>query len=201
MSVPHRDEAVRLLLALEPPAWLVRHSAAVTEVSTFLAQRIAARGTSVDVSVVEAAGLLHDLDKALPGEHSLRALGHGAAGAEWLRRNGHPELASAVAHHPATLLSDEERYRRWAAGAPVEERIVAYADKRAEQDVVTLEQRFASWRQRHPEHAGQLQLALSRARLLEQEVCGLADLDPAEIERVPWFEELAERAVSSSAGR
>ena len=44
---------------------------------------------------------------------------------------GHPELARSVADHPVTRLVDGDGYRRWAAFAPREERIVAYADKRA----------------------------------------------------------------------
>ena len=68
----------------------------------------------------------------------------------WLTRAGHPELARAVAGHPVTRLVDGEAYRRWAAFASREDRIVAYADKRAGQRLESMEARFASWRRRHP---------------------------------------------------
>lgn len=151
----------------------------------------------LDRPVVEAAALLHDLDKALPRDHRLLELGHGAAGAAWLAERGHAELSAAVAGHTATLLSDERRYPRWAASATLEERVVAYADKCARQDVVTLDERFATWYEKHPEYADGLRLGLTRARLLEQEVCAAAGIAPAEVARLAWVDE----ALHAAAGR
>ena len=73
------------------------------------------RGVAVDVPLVEAAALLHDLDKALPADHPLKSLGHGAAGGEWLRRNGFARARGAVAGHPVWLLADVDSYAAWAA--------------------------------------------------------------------------------------
>src|SRR5205809_1046748 len=146
MTVPRRVEAASLLLSLDPPPWFVRHSRAVAEVAASLAARIEARGIPVDRALVEAAALLHDADKALPADDPAHALRHGDGSAAWLTRAGHPELARAVANHPVTRLADAEAYRRWAAFATREERIVAYADKRATQRLVSLDARFARWR-------------------------------------------------------
>ena len=52
----------------------------VAEVASFLAYRAAQAGLAVDRRLVETAALLHDIDKALPADHPLRALGHGRAG-------------------------------------------------------------------------------------------------------------------------
>ncbi|HSH21158.1 MAG TPA: HD domain-containing protein [Candidatus Caenarcaniphilales bacterium] len=154
--------------------------------AAFLALRITERGIALDRAVVEAAALLHDVDKLLPEADPLRAEGHGAAGATWLTRRGHTELARAVANHPATLLSDEEHYPRWAAFASREERIVAYADKRATQDLVSLDERFRGWAERHPEHRPALEVALMRAERLERDVCAAAGISPDEVARLPW---------------
>ena len=186
MAVPTRVQAARVLHELHPPAWLVIHSTAVAEIAAFLADRITSRGLELDTAVVEAAALLHDLDKALPETDPLRKLGHGAAGAAWLTRRGHSELARAVANHPATLLSDEERYPRWAAFASREERVVAYADKRAMQDVVPLAERFGRWAERHPEHEPSLRLAHGRAERLERDVCAAAGIAPTDVARLRW---------------
>src|SRR6478672_1897236 len=150
MTVPGRVEAASLLLSLDPPPWFVRHARAVAEVGGWLAARIAARGIAVDCRLVEAAALLHDADKALPADDPARDLPHGDGSAAWLIRAGHPELARAVASHPVTRLLDGERYRRWAAFASREERVVAYADKRAGQRLESMDARFASWRRRYP---------------------------------------------------
>lgn len=189
VSVPSRVQAVSILLELDPPDWMAAHSGAVAEVAAFLAARIAERGIVIDRAVVEAAALLHDVDKLLPPAHSLKALGHGEAGAAWLSERGHPELARAVAHHPATLLSDEARYPRWAAFASREERVVAYADKRATRDVVSLDERFGEWNEKHPEHAAALRFARSRAARLERDVCTAAGIAAEEVQRLPWVAE------------
>ena len=145
MTVPSRSAAAALLLSLDPPPWALAHARAVAEVAAWLARRIEAQGMPVDRRAVEAAALLHDVDKLLPPDDPARALPHGDGSAAWLTRHGHPELARPVAGHPVTRLVDGEAHRRWAAFASREERIVAYADKRAGQHLESMAARFASW--------------------------------------------------------
>jgi hypothetical protein len=188
MTVPGRVEAAELLLSLDPPAWFLRHSRAVGEVAGWLAARITAAGTTVDRRLVEAAALLHDVDKLLPAGDPASALPHGDGSAAWLARNGHPELARAAAGHPVTRLVDGERYRRWAAFASREERVVAYADKRASQRVESMAARFASWQRRYPDgwSPREAHAVLDRARRLEAEVCRAAHVAPEEVRRLAW---------------
>jgi hypothetical protein len=199
MTVPGRVEAASLLLSLDPPAWFVRHARAVAEVAGWLAGRIEAHGVAVDRRLVEAAALLHDVDKVLPAADPARALPHGEGSAAWLTRNGCGELARAASGHPVTRLLDGERYRRWADFASREERIVAYADKRAGQHLESMDARFASWRSRN---AGRTsggrddrrgapdertwQTVRARAEKLESDVCRAAGLNPADVRRLSW---------------
>jgi hypothetical protein len=99
---------------------------------------------------------------------------------------GHPELARAVAAHPVTRLVDGERYRRWSAFATREERIVAYADKRASQRLEPLKARFARWARRHPDRHGWDPAVLARAQRLEADVCRAAGVRPADVRRLGW---------------
>ena len=197
MTVPGRVEAASLLLSLDPPPWLVRHSRAVAEVAAWLAGRIAARGVAVDRRLVEAAALLHDADKTLPAGHPLRALPHGEGSAAWLAQRGHGELARSVANHPVTRMRDGEGFRRWAAFASREERIVAYADKRAGQRLETMDVRFASWSRRYPPTAASpagdaawdeatFAAVRRRATRLEADICGAAGVSPADVRRLAW---------------
>jgi hypothetical protein len=196
MTVPGRVEAASLLLSLDPPTWFVRHARAVAEVAGWLAARLEARGIPLDRALVEAAALLHDTDKALPADDPAHALRHGDGSAAWLTRTGHPELARAVANHPVTRLADAEAYRRWAAFATREERIVAYADKRAMQRLVSLDARFARWHRRHPAKVvnGQMtgwdeatyRAIRARAARLEADVCRAAGITPEQVRRIAW---------------
>ena len=200
MTIPGRVDAASLLLSLDPPTWSVRHACAVAEVAGFLAARIDGRGIAVDRRLVEAAALLHDIDKVLPSGDPAGALPHGDGSADWLTRHGHPELARAVAAHPVTRLLDGEHYRRWSAFASREERIVAYADKRAGQRLESMDARFASWRRRYPlgpvrqGHRGTvagwdeaaLRAVRGRAARLEADVCRAAGVEPSEVRRLRW---------------
>lgn len=201
VTVPGRVAAAALLSSLDPPPWFVAHARAVAEVAGFLAARIAANGTPVDRSVVEAAALLHDVDKVLPASDPVRRLGHGHGSAAWLTQRGHPELARAVAAHPVTRLADGEAYRRWAAFASREERIVAYADKRAGQRLESMAARFASWRRRYPDGWDETTWRVVRARAerLETEVCRAAGITPAEVRRLPWTAAAFRAALTARA--
>jgi hypothetical protein len=146
--------------------------------------------------MVETAALLHDIDKALPREHPLRALGHGAAGAAWLSEAGHAELARTVTAHPVMRLNGAG-IEAWLLEAPIEERIVAYADKRATQRVVSLDQRFERWQRKHPEYAARLEHALQIARRLEAGICEIIGVRPNQIERLCWVEGAMVRAQAN----
>ena len=188
MTVPDRIEAARLMRSLEPPDWLLRHSRAVAEVAAFLAARTAGRGIPVDRRLAESAALLHDADKALPPDDPLRDLGHGHGSARWLELRGFPELAIAVEHHPVTRLRDGAWFQAWLDESRPEDRIVAYADKRAEQRLVALDTRFAGWRRRHGATCGDDAVieVRKRADRLETIVCEAAGIQPHEVRRQPW---------------
>ena len=58
---------------------------------------------------------------------------------------------------------------------------MAYADKRAQRRVVTLDERFARWTRKHPDMAAELAAARERAALLEAEICALAGVAPVDV--------------------
>jgi hypothetical protein len=200
VTIPTRSGAAGILLDLGAPDTLVRHMTVVAEIAAFLAARVAAQGTPVDRALVEGAALLHDLDKALPGTDPLRELGHGHAGAAWLTQHGHGELAPAVASHPVMRLTSPGA-ERWLTGSTLEERIVAYADKRAAQRLGPLDARFARWFERHPEHGAGLRVARGRAAVLERSICDAADVDPVDVRRLRWVQDAFAQAGGARAPR
>jgi putative nucleotidyltransferase with HDIG domain len=196
MAIPTRSEALSLLMSTSPSPRLLQHMTVVAEVASFLAYRGTQAGVTIDRRMVETAALLHDIDKALPREHPLRGLGHGAAGAAWLSEAGHPELARAVTAHPVMRLNGAD-IEIWLLEAPIEERIVTYADKRATQRVVSLDQRFERWQRKHPEYAERLDHALQVARRLETGICEAIGVRANEIERLCWVEGAMARAQAN----
>lgn len=217
MTVPARREAARLLLSLDPPAWFLRHACAVADVAAWLGARAAAQGVRVDRMAVEAAALLHDVDK-LPMAGSDGRLRHGEGSAAWLEAHGLAELAPLVRDHPVTHLAEDALAARLAA-APLEARIVAYADKRAGQRLESMDERFASWARRYPtgpgthvrpRHGGPTGTGWSdataarvvgRARALEHDVCSLAGAVPGDVGRLRWSRRALRDAAATGGAR
>ena len=215
MTVPGRLEAARLLLSLDPPAWFLRHACAVADVAAWLGARVEANGTPVDRGAAEAAALLHDVDK-LPTSGADARLRHGEGSAAWLEAHGLEELAPLVRDHPVTHLADDALAARL-AGAPLEARLVAYADKRAGQRLESMDERFASWARRYPSGPGPhaqprssgsptgtgwgddtATLVLARARDLERDVCALADATSEGVTRLRWSRRALREAVRTA---
>ena len=197
MSVPSRDQSAELILSLQPPAWHLRHSRAVAETAAWLAWRAAEAGRSVDRRLVEAAALLHDIDKLERVRADVAELGHGDAAAEWLARDGWPELGPAIAGHAVTRLADGAWFEEWLVSATTEALIVSYADKRAGQRLESMADRFASWERRYPvtQRAARpratwtpeiLAAVRARAAELERRVCKLASVAPGDVRRLAW---------------
>lgn len=183
-----------LLNGLAPSEKLLNHSAAVAEIAAFICAAMTRRGVALNTPLVESAALLHDIDKALPAGDAYRALGHGTGGAAWLRANGYGELADVVAPHPVYVLGEAASYDAWAAAASLEARIVAYADKRAIQDLVRLDERFERWYGRYPDSA-MLPVAHERARQLEREICAAAGIELDEVRRLAWVDDAMRAAA------
>ncbi len=151
----------------------------------------------VNTELAETAALLHDVDKALPRGHALRRLGHGTGGAEWLRTNGYDDLGTAVANHPVGVLAAAESYDEFAQRVGLEGCIVALADKRALQEVVSLDVRFDRWRRRYPD-SETLPVALGRAREMERDICAMAGIAADEVQRLAWVDDALKQAARAA---
>jgi putative nucleotidyltransferase with HDIG domain len=202
MTVPERADAASLLLSLHPNPRLLRHSRAVAEVAGWLAARIQANGIAIDRRLSEAGGLLHDVDKALPGSDPVRALRHGYGSAAWLRARGYQEVAPVVADHPVTRLADDADFERLMSTDGIDARVVAYADKRAAQRLGPMSARFASWARRYPaRRPPELErLVRDRAARLEEDVCRAAGVEPAAVARLRWTASALAAAAQRASG-
>jgi hypothetical protein len=146
---------------------------------------------------VETAALLHDVDKLPIVRPTVATLAHGAGSAEWLSRRGYSELGEAIVGHPVTRLADGRWFERWFAGASQEALVVAYADKRAGQQLESMAERFASWGRRYPPEVRAardrgtwtpetLTAVRQRAEALEARVCELVGIRPDDVRRLRW---------------
>jgi putative nucleotidyltransferase with HDIG domain len=162
VAVPDRDTARQLLVAAGLPDGVVVHSEGVARVAVAAAGLVAEASIPVDGSLVEAAALLHDIDKA-----EIRRTGgeHGIAGARRLEALGYAELAMPVASHPLNALLDDDRHP---IGWPSV--LVAVADRHVAQSFVTVDERLDDMKVRHPEHADAIETARRPAHALTEQL-------------------------------
>jgi hypothetical protein len=146
---------------------------------------------------VEAAALLHDIDKLDRVKVETAGMAHSDGSAEWLRRRGYSELGPVIAGHPVTRLADGAWFNRWISEASPGALIVSYSDKRAGQRLESMADRFASWERRYPpaqraERARgtwteqTLADVMERAAEIERRTCELAGVTPEMVARLAW---------------
>ncbi|HTP24924.1 MAG TPA: NTP transferase domain-containing protein, partial [Anaeromyxobacteraceae bacterium] len=126
-SIPTEAECEALLMARNLPDALLRHARTVSEVARRLGEGLNRFGLDLDVRLLGAAGLLHDVAK---GRRD-----HARAGARLLRRLGFPEVGEVIGSHTDIDLRQ--------AGTLGESAIVHLADKMVKgEDIVSPRERF-----------------------------------------------------------
>jgi len=133
MTIASRTECLELLQRFDMPHHIRRHSLLVTEVALFLGTGLNGNGSRLDLRLIEAAAILHDIgkiDSLETGED------HAVLGAKMLDGIVHPSIAGVVREH-ISLDSSQ------VTGPITESLIVNYADKRVRHDqVVSVQDRY-----------------------------------------------------------
>ncbi len=133
MLIASRTECMELLRQFDMPQHIRRHSLLVAEVALFLAARLNQNSSTLDLRLIEAGALLHDVGKMSSLETGEN---HAALGAQMLEGIVAPAVARIVGEH-ISLDSSQ------AAGPPTESLIVNYSDKRVRHDrVVSIDERY-----------------------------------------------------------
>lgn len=153
-DIPSAAECEALLINHKVPEAVVRHSRKVAEVAGRIAEALLATGIEIDVGVVQAGAMLHDLCKGQPG--------HAEAGAATLRNYSMLKVADVVAAHTDMEFS-----------GIIDERAVVYlADKLAGGDrLVTIDERFRVALNRFCDDPKALVAARRRKSTAEQIAC------------------------------
>lgn len=125
------------LKKIHAPRNITSHSEKVKKKAEAIARRIAAKGVKVDLQVVRAGALLHDV-----GRTKTHGITHGVEGGRILRALGFGERVARIAEtHVVCGLTKAEAVK---LGLPaksylprsVEEKIVCYADKLSDEGKV-----------------------------------------------------------------
>ncbi len=178
LGIPDRKRCYEILHEFGVPPHIVAHGEMVARVGVLIARALEEVGEPVDVALVEAAGLLHDLTKhrsLVTGEN------HAETAAQELRRLGYPRVAEVVAQHVFL--------KPGPPGSPIREaEIVYYADKRVRHtEIVSLKERFEDLRARYGKTVSSL-VRLHRleemTRLLERRIFKKLPFGPEKVKEL-----------------
>ena len=155
---------------------IVRHSFRVCQVASFLGRELNRNRNGLDLGVIAAASLLHDITKTRALETKEN---HAETGRDLLAQLGHPEVAEVVGLHVKLVPGQ--------ATQPLDEAtIVNYADKRVlHERVVSLKERFADLQVRYgisPASGSRIAKIKQELFDLEIRIFDLLDFDPNRLE-------------------
>jgi len=158
--IPSREECLSLMNRHGMLENIVSHSLEVAKVALFISVELKKKGQKIDLGLVEAASLLHDLTKT---ECLKTKDDHARTGCQVLKEMGYERVGDVVAQHiwlgeggDPSCISEEE--------------IVNYADKRVMHDqIVSLGERFNDLKARY----GMNQKAMDYLERLQKEIYGI----------------------------
>jgi uncharacterized protein len=128
--LPSREQAIQLLRENQCPDKVVFHCQTVAKLALQIATELKTKGFKVDLNLVEAGALLHDL-----GRSKTHTVDHAIIGAELAQKAGLPlNVINIIKRHVGAGISPKEAdWLGWPEDNYVpetlEEKIVCYADK------------------------------------------------------------------------
>jgi putative nucleotidyltransferase with HDIG domain len=135
MKVPTEEECMLLMKEMGLEDNMKKHSILVAKMAEALGRELIKSGERIDMNLLRASGLLHDIDKKLTLNDGKN---HGFTSERILIEKGYPEVAKiARKHRLETIFEDSEGLKTW------EEKLVFYADKRLnDYTLVSLDERY-----------------------------------------------------------
>jgi len=175
--IPTKEQCLELIGQQKMLPHIVRHSQLVTRVAVLIARKLNGVGQELDLALVEAGALLHDITKTISIETREN---HAQTGGELLTSLGYPAVGDIVRQH---ICLDAASFD---PDAVTEAEVVNYADKRVKhEEVVDIEDRFRDVLERYvrifPGLEGRFEQVQQETRLVEQKIFSKIDIAPEEI--------------------
>ena len=168
--IPTERQIKKLWNVYHLPPSKQRHCVQVWRLARSIASQLRKANPSLDINMplLEAATLLHDIDKMapkLPGEH------HPDAAVRILREHEFDEVADVVRTHPLHAILDQS-----IAPKTMEQKLLFLADKMVKNKITGVDERFALWHAENlPKEALRiLNEAYPKVKKLEKEIAKLA---------------------------
>jgi uncharacterized protein len=183
--IPTRNECLSLMNQSEMLGNIFDHSLQVSRVALYLAIELNKRGQNIDLHLVEAASLLHDVTKT---ECLKTKEDHAQTASQVLKGMGYIRVGEIVAEHVHLA-------RQIDPSRVTEEEIVNYADKRVcHHRIVSLEERFCDLMDRYAknERAVEQMEQLKKVTVeIQKKIFSILEIDPGDILHLQVDKELS----------
>jgi uncharacterized protein len=129
-GLPSREQAIELLRKNHCSPQVISHCVSVADLAVETAGKLGEKGYKIDILLVEAGALLHDL-----GRSKTHTVDHSLVGAQIAQAIGLPELVIKIIkrHVGAGITAEEAQWLGWPKDTyspqTLEEKVVCYADK------------------------------------------------------------------------
>jgi uncharacterized protein len=133
-GLPNREQAIELLRKNHCSTQVVNHCIAVADLAVETATKLEANGLKINIRLVEAGALLHDL-----GRSKKHTVDHAIVGAQIAKEIGLPDIViNIIKRHVGAGITDEEaKWLGWPKDnyipQTLEEKVVSFADKLIDQ--------------------------------------------------------------------
>jgi uncharacterized protein len=172
--IPTREECLKILEKHGVPENVKQHILQVTRIAMFLGKRIS-RKEHLNLPLLEAACLLHDLDKHLT---FVEVQNHGHLTAKMLKEMGYDEIIPIIMNHAGPSVNPSRDLAGW------EEKILYYSDRRVNHDkIVSVKERIEYMKKRYgsisQEHMQKIVHVEPQLLALEKEILEKAGVSQA----------------------
>jgi putative nucleotidyltransferase with HDIG domain len=204
MNLPTKEEIEQLWDKYHVPQNIREHCKSVRDVALLIAQKLKEKGEDVNLELVEASALLHDLVRAVnfkePEKHPGAAkeniefwkkmqeeypdIDHADLAAEFLQKT-YPELAKVIKSHGVMSKSQDVSAWSW------EMKILSYSDLRVVHDkITTVDERHRDLKERNGDFFHKLkektgtdyiELIFTQIERIEKQIFGIIDINPEDI--------------------
>ena len=146
------------------------HSQIIADTASIIGKKLIKQGISLNLGLLIAACLLHDIDKAVPKKEGER---HPESSVRILTSENLPEVAQVVRTHSLhCILNPQTKPTTW------EQKVLYLVDKMVKYELIGVEERFKLWYAEDlpPQARAELDASLPLVKELEHEVFAAAGI-------------------------
>lgn len=178
--IPTEEECIKLLAKYgnSKDSGAFKHSQKVRDVAVFLGKQLGMKGVNVNLELVAAGALLHDIkkyDELEAYRNGNYGFFHHIEGAKIVETEGYKEIAGIIIAHMCSAFFE--------GFSTIEEKIVCYADKRVNgTTIVPIAERYEDAAKRYSVRSNEILADLKNGLRLERELFIHLDFKPIDVE-------------------